>query len=177
MRRLISVIALTATMCLLAQPAHAAAGTTKFTQPLTARHVVLASACPFPVQLDERGGLLVTTTYDAAGNPIRYDLTGTQTTLLTNLANGKTLLFDTLGQTTIIPNADGTATATQVGSGLAIDEGLTSGDPTLAWFTGTVTSTGVLDAKTLLLEVTSQQRVGLSSDICEMLISGLKTRH
>ena len=68
-------------------------------------------------------------------------------------------------------------TVTQVGSGLAIDQGLTSGDPTLAWFTGTVTSTGVLDAKTLLLEVTSQQRVGLSSDICEMLISGLKTRH
>ena len=156
MRRLISVMALTTTMCLFAQPAHATAGTTKVTQPLTARHVVLASACPFPVQLDERGGLIVTTTYDAAKTPIRYDLTGTQTTLLTNLANGK---------------------VTQVGSGLAIDEGLTSGDPTLAWFTGTVTSTGVLDAKTLLLEVTSQQRVGLSSDICEMLISGLKTRH
>jgi hypothetical protein len=172
-RRLISVIALTMTMCLFAQPAHATAGTTKVTEPLTARHVVLASACPFPVQLDERGGLIVTTTYDAAKTPIRYDLTGTQTTLLTNLANGKALLFDTLGRTTIVPNADGTATVTQVGSGLAIDEGLTSGDPTLAWFTGT----GVLDAKTLLLQVTSQQRVGLSSDICEMLISGLKTRH
>jgi hypothetical protein len=175
-RRLFSLIALTATMCLLAQPAHAA-GTTKFTQPLTPRHVVLTSACPFPVQLDERGGLLVTTTYDAARNPIRYDLTGTQTTLLTNLANGNALLFDTLGRTTIVPNADGTATATQVGSGLAIDQGLTSGDPTLAWFTGTVTSTGLLDAKTFLLEVTAQQRDGLSSDVCEMLVSGLKTRH
>jgi hypothetical protein len=40
-----------------------------------------------------------------------------------------------------------------------------------------VTSTGVLDAKTLLLEVATQRRDGLSSDICEMLISGLKTRH
>ena len=177
MRRLVSVMALIATMCLLAQPAHAAAGTTRFTQPLTARHVVLATVCPFPVQLDERGGLIVTTTYDAAKTPIRYDLTGTQTTLLTNLANGNALLFDTLGRTTIVPSADGTADVTQVGSGLAIDQGLTSGDPTLAWFTGTVTSTGVLDAKTLLLEATSQQRIGLSSDICEMLVSGLKTRH
>ena len=177
MRRLISVIAFTATMCLLGQPANAAAGTTRFTQPLTARHVVLTSVCPFPVQLDERGGLIVTTTFDADKNPIRYDLTGTQTTLLTNLANGNALLFDTLGRTTIVPNADGTATATQVGSGLAIDQGLTSGDPTLAWFTGTVTSTGVLDTKTLLLDVATQQRDGLSSDICEMLIAGLKTRH
>jgi len=176
-RRLISVIALTTTMCLLGLPAHAAPGTTRFTQPLTARHVVLTNVCPFPVQLDERGGLNLTTTFDAAKTPIRYDLSGTQTTLLTNLANGNALLFDTIGRTTIVPNADGTATVVQTGSGLAIDQGLTSGDPTLAWFTGTVTSTGVLDAKTLLLEVTTQQLDGLSSDICEMLVSGLKTRH
>jgi hypothetical protein len=177
MRRLIVTTALTVTLCVLALPAHAA-GTTKVTSPLTARQgVVLTGVCGFPVQLDERGGLVVTTTYDAAGTPIRYDIGGSQTTLLTNLANGTTLLFDTLGRTTIVPRADGTATVTQVGSGLAIDQGTTSGDPTLAWFTGSVTSTGVLDPKTLLLEVTSQQRVGLSSDICEMLVSGLKTRH
>ena len=177
MRRSLALTALTATLCILALPASAAV-TTKETHPLTARQgVVLTGVCGFPVQLDERGGLVVTTTFDASKTPIRYEISGTQTTLLTNLANGKALLFDTLGRTTIVPNADGTATVTQVGSGLAIDEGLTSGDPTLAWFTGTVTSTGILDPKTLLLQVTSQQRDGLSSDICEMLVSGLKTRH
>jgi hypothetical protein len=177
MRRSIVLATLTATLTLLALPARAA-DTTKETHPLTARQgVVLTGVCGFPVQLDERGGLVVTTTFDASKTPIRYDITGSQTTLLTNLANGKALLFGTIGRTTIVPNADGTATVTQAGSGLAIDQGLTSGDPTLAWFTGTVSSTGVLDAKTLLLEVASQRRVGLSSDICEMLVSGLKTRH
>ena len=66
---------------------------------------------------------------------------------------------------------------TQVGSGLAIDAGTISGDPTLAWFTGRVVSRGTLDERTVVLDVASQQRTGVMSDICEMLVTGLKTRH
>jgi hypothetical protein len=181
MRRLIAAAVLAAALAIslfgLASPA-SAAGTTKVTGPLPARQgVILTGVCGFPVQLDERGGLVLTTTYDAARTPLRYEITGSQTTVLTNLANGLHLSFDTLGRTTIVPNGDGTFTATQVGSGLAIDAGTTSGDPTLAWFTGRVVSRGTLDQVSLLLDVASQQRTGVSSDICDMLVSGLKTRH
>ena len=64
---------------------------------------------------------------------------------------------------------------TQIGSGLAIDAD--PGDPTIAWFTGRVVSRGTLDERSPVLDVVTQQRFGVASDICEMLISGLKTRH
>ena len=177
MRRLIAAVVLASALTTLAAPA-SAAGTTKVTGPLPARQgVVLTGICGFPVQLDERGGLVLTTTYDADRTPLRYDITGSQTTVLTNLSNGLQLSFDTLGRSTIVPNADGTFTVTQIGSGLAIDVGTISGDPTLAWFTGRVVSRGALDQGSLLLDVASQVRTGVSSDICDMLVSGLKTRH
>jgi hypothetical protein len=178
MRRLIAAAVLVTALSVLAGPASAASATAKVTGPLPARQgVVLTGACGFPVQLDERGGLVLTTTYDAARVPIRYDISGTQTTLLTNLANGVSVSFDTIGRTTIVPNGDGTFTMTQLGSGLAIDPGTVSGDPALDWFTGRVVSRGTLDERTLLLDVASQQRIGVTSDICEMLVTGLKTRH
>lgn len=178
MRRLIAAAALVIAICGLAPTALAAPGTTTVSGPLPARQgVILDGICGFPVQLDERGDLVLTTTYDAARTPLRYEIRGTQTTVLTNLSNGLALRFDTLGRTTIVPNGDGTFTMTQVGSGLAIDAGTISGDPTLAWFTGRVVSRGTLDERTLLLDVASQQRTAVVSDICEMLVTGLKTRH
>jgi hypothetical protein len=87
------------------------------------------------------------------------------------------LSFDTTGRTTILPEGDGTFTMTQLGTGLAIDPGTVSGDPALDWFTGRVVSRGTLDARTLLLDVSSQHCIGVWSDICEMLVTGLKTRH
>jgi hypothetical protein len=177
MRRPFALAVLVLAIFALAAPA-AIAGTTKVTTPLAARQgVILTDACPFPVQLDERGGLVVTTTLDASGTPLRYDIRGRQTTVLTNLSNGLTLSFDTFGRTTIVPNGDGTFTMTQEGSGLAIDPATTEGEPTLAWFTGTVVSTGTLDERSLVLDVEDQTRSGIVSDVCEMLVSGLKTRH
>ena len=177
MRRPIVLAVLVVALCALALPA-SAAGTTKITAPLSARQgVLLTDVCPFPVQLDERGGLVVTTTLDASRTPIRYDITGRQTTVLTNLSNGLTLSFETIGRTTIEPNSDGTFTMTQVGSGLAIDPGAADGEPRLAWFTGTVVSTGTLDEASLVMQVETQTRGGVVSDVCEMLVSGLKTRH
>jgi hypothetical protein len=178
MRRLIAAAALVTAVCALAPTALAAPGTTTVSGPLPARQgVILDGICGFPVQLDERGGLLLTTTYDASRTPVRYEISGTQTTVLTNVSNGLSLRFETLGRTTIVPNGDGTFTMTQVGSGLAIDAGTVSGDPTLAWFTGRVVSRGTLDQATLLLDVSSQVHGGVASDICEMLVTGLKTRH
>ena len=178
MRRLIAAAALVIAVCGLAPTVLAAPTTTTVSGPFPARQgVVLDGICGFPVQLDERGGLTLTTTYDAARTPLRYEISGTQTTVLTNMSNGLALRFDTLGRTTIVPNGDGTFTMTQVGSGLAIDAGTISGDPTLAWFTGRVVSRGTLDEGTFVLDVASQQRTGVVSDICEMLVTGLKTRH
>jgi hypothetical protein len=45
------------------------------------------------------------------------------------------------------------------------------------WFTGTVTSVGTFDPKTLDFVPTSQTRSGIDSNICDMLVTGLKTRH
>ena len=97
MRRLISMTALTAALCVLALPAHAA-GTTKFTRPAHGPARGPHGVCPFPVQLDERGGLLVTTTYDAARNPIRYELERQADHAAHEPRERTTLLFDTLGQ-------------------------------------------------------------------------------
>ena len=65
----------------------------------------------------------------------------------------------------------------QKGSGLAV---VPSGDPEgpkLVWFTGAVTSVGIFDAKTLTFVPDTQVRSGISSNICEMLVTGLKARH
>jgi hypothetical protein len=177
MRRLVLAVSLVLVVLATVAPVTAAPGTTTVTGPLPARQgVILSGICPFPVQLDERGGLVLTATYDASRDPLRYGITGTQTTILTNLVNGLSLPFDTLGRTTIVPNGDGTFTSTQVGSGLAIDPG-TTGEPALVWFTGRVVSRGTLAEGSLVLDVTSQERFGVGGDICEMLVTGLKTRH
>ncbi len=49
--------------------------------------------------------------------------------------------------------------------------------PKLVWFTGRVTSIGTFDAKDLIFVPSSQTRSGISSNVCEMLVTGLKTRH
>jgi hypothetical protein len=65
----------------------------------------------------------------------------------------------------------------QKGTGLAV---VPSGDPAgpaLAWFTGRVTSVGDFDAKTLTFVPRTQVRSGVASNVCQMLVNGLKTRH
>jgi hypothetical protein len=49
--------------------------------------------------------------------------------------------------------------------------------PKLFWFTGVVTSIGDFDAKTLTFVPRSQVSSGISGNVCEMLVTGLKSRH
>ena len=72
---------------------------------------------------------------------------------------------------------DGTWTMVQKGSGLAV---VPRDDPEgskLVWFTGRVTSIGTFDSKNLTFVPQTQVRSGIDSNICEMLVTGLKTRH
>jgi hypothetical protein len=45
------------------------------------------------------------------------------------------------------------------------------------WFSGRVESVGSFDPKSLRFDPVTQVRSGISSDVCEMLVTGLKTRH
>ena len=73
----------------------------------------------------------------------------------------------------------GAATTLQGGSsGLVFDPGTISGAGSFTWYGGAALTTGRLDPKTLLYtDVESQHTVGLEGDVCDMLVSGLKTRH
>ena len=62
--------------------------------------------------------------------------------------------------------------------GLVFDPGTISGAGSFTWYGGAALTTGRLDPKTLLYtDVESQHTVGLEGDVCDMLVSGLKTRH
>ena len=65
----------------------------------------------------------------------------------------------------------------QKGSGLAVVPATDPAGPKLVWFTGKVTSVGSFDSKNLTFVPQTQVRSGIDSNICEMLVSGLKTRH
>ena len=83
----------------------------------------------------------------------------------------------TIGSTVVTANADGTWTMVQKGSGLAVVPATDPAGPKLVWFTGEVTSIGSFDSKDLTFVPQTQVRSGIDSNICEMLVTGLKTRH
>jgi hypothetical protein len=100
--------------------------------------------------------------------------------VLTNGATGLELTFDIKETSTIVYDQQrGTATTVQIGtSGLFYDPGTISGAGSFTWYGGAALTTGRLDAKTLLYtDVESQHTIGIEGDVCEMLVSGLKTRH
>ena len=107
-------------------------------------------------------------------------ITGTSKVILTNGASGLELTFDIKETTTIVYDQQrGAATTLQGGSsGLVFDPGTISGAGSFTWYGGAALTTGRLDPKTLLYtDVESQHTVGLEGDVCDMLVSGLKTRH
>jgi hypothetical protein len=80
------------------------------------------------------------------------------------------LAFETIGSTVVTANGDGTWTMVRKGTGLAV---VPSTDPD----TGRITSVGEFDAKTLSFVPRSQTITGTFSNVCDMLVTGLKTRH
>jgi hypothetical protein len=179
MRRTVVIVIACLSAVLVAAPAASAGGrlTVTTVQYAPLQGIALDGVCPFPVVMDERGSRTVTTVSDRSGRILAQHLTSGVEAVLTNTANGVSLVFD-VGATDIVYHADGTATVFQYGSsGIAYDQGHVSGGPSLTWFAGTAITKGTVDQKDFTIDVTSQRITGLADDVCEMLLTGLKTRH
>jgi hypothetical protein len=181
MRRATMVV-ITAVMVLtmVAGPADAASRIVGKTGPLPmVQGAVIQGACPFPVIWTDRGGRTLTT-YTRGDTVVGQRITGTSQVVLTNGASGLQLTFDIDETATIAYDLRrGTATTVQIGSsGLFFDPGTISGEPSFTWYGGVAATSGRLDPKTLLYrDVEWQRNAGIQGDVCEMLVSGLKTRH
>lgn len=178
MRRLAALIASVVVVLPLVAAQPASAAMTRVIEPEPQQiNIPIDGVCAFSVLMSDRGGLTRTTTYDAATNIVKIELRGSTVTTFTRVGNGATMVLESKSSAVFTPNADGTWTSVQKGLGFAIDSGKVSGTPNLEWFTGTVVSTGGLVTKPLGIDVVTQTRSGIAGDICEMLQTGLKTRH
>jgi hypothetical protein len=140
-----------------------------------ARSYELTGVCPFTIFAQERSGHPGFLTLDDSGEVIGVQFEGSFDTVLSS-SMGE-LAFETIGSTVITANGDGTWTMVQKGTGLAVVPADDPDGPTLLWFTGRVTSVGTFDPKDLTFVATSQVRSGIAGDVCDMLVTGLKTRH
>jgi hypothetical protein len=171
-RRSITVMLAGIALLASAAPAHAATRV-PFVGP--ARNYELVGVCPFTISAQERSGHPGYLTLDDNGEVVQVQFGGSYETVLSS--SDGSLTFETIGTTVVTANADGTWTMVQKGSGLAVVPPGDPSGPKLVWFTGRVTSVGSFDAKTLTFVPQSQVRSGIDSNICEMLVTGLKTRH
>jgi hypothetical protein len=140
-----------------------------------ARSYELIGVCPFTISAQERAGHPGFLTLDDNGVVVKVEFQGSFDTVLSS-SHGS-LTFGTIGTTVVTANADGTWTMVQKGTGLAVVPSSDPAGPKLVWFTGRVTSVGTFDSKDLTFVPQSQVRSGIDSNICEMLVTGLKTRH
>jgi hypothetical protein len=140
-----------------------------------ARSYQIDGACSFPVYAQERDGHPGYLVLDDAGVVVQVQYRGSYDTVLAS-SHGS-LTFTTIGSTVVTANGDGSWTMVQKGTGIAVVPVGDPEGPKLVWFTGQVTSVGDFDAKTLVFVPRTQERSGISSNICEMLVTGLKTRH
>jgi hypothetical protein len=168
----VTLMALVATVA-ISSPA-AALVRVAYTAPPQYYEYAEGTVCPMAIQLTERDGHTMVSSYEG-DSIVRTDISGSVTTEITSSLGA--LTFESLGTTTVTPNADGTWTMVQKGSGLAIVPRGDPEGPALVWFTGRVTSVGAWYEKTLTFEATSQVREGLAANVCDMLVAGIKTRH
>jgi hypothetical protein len=140
-----------------------------------ARSYELVGVCPFTISAQERAGHPGFLTLDDNGVVVKVEFQGSFDTVLSS-SHGS-LTFGTIGTTVVTANADGTWTMVQKGTGLAVVPSSDPAGPKLVWFTGRVTSVGTFDSKDLTFVPQSQVRSGIDSNICDMLVAGLKTRH
>ena len=171
MRRFVAVVLAGLALLASALPAQA---TTRVREIFPARSYEV-DVCGFPILAEERSGHPGYLTLNDAGEVVGVQFKGSFDTVLSS-SHGN-LIIETTGSTSVTDNGDGTWTMVQKGSGLAV---VPSGDPigpTLLWFTGTVTSIGTFDPKTLEFTPISQVRGGITANVCGMLVTGLKHRH
>jgi hypothetical protein len=184
-RRVSVILALCGLMALVAPGGAAVASdrtasrATIVQQPFPAQvNAQLDGVCAFPVTATDRGGLTLSTAYDGRGNIRWQELTGDTVIEFTHGLTKTTIPIEADVHTSFVPGPRGIWTEIQRGSWfVAMDDGRHTGIPSLTWFQGVVISRGVLDPKTLQMEVFSQTRVGHGDNICEMLATGLKPRH
>ena len=172
MRRSVTLLLAGLALLAFAVPARA---TTRVPFVGPARSYQLVGACPFTIDAQERDGHPGFLTLDDSGQVVQVQYQGSYDTVLSSSLG--VLTFQTIGSTVVSANGDGSWTMVQKGSGIAVVPPGDPEGPKLVWFTGTVTSVGAFDAKTLDFVPRSQVRSGISSNICAMLVTGLKTRH
>lgn len=138
--------------------------------------VPVEKACSFDVTATDRREQTASSTVDDSRTLLKRTISGRQVTLFER-SEGHRIEIESLGTVTITRQSDGTYSYTQRGSGVWFDDGSLSGTPELLRFTGTVRAVGVYDAATFTFQPTSRTISGVTSSICEMLVTGLKTRH
>jgi hypothetical protein len=134
-------------------------------------------ACPFEVQASDRLEQTATSVFTDDARLIRRTIKGKQITAFEWVNSGSVIEIETLGSTTITSNDDGTYTLVQKGSGFWFDDGSLSGVAELVRFTGTVRAVGTYDAKEFRFQPIAREISGVTAPVCEMLVTGLKTRH
>ncbi|HEY6568079.1 MAG TPA: hypothetical protein VI341_11245 [Actinomycetota bacterium] len=179
-RALVTVITTVLLVSVFAGPAGARSDLVTTTGPMPlVQGAVIDGACPFPVIWTDRGGRTLTT-WARGKDIVMQRITGSSQVVLENGASGLALTFDIKETSTIVYDLRrGSATTVQIGSsGLFFDPGTISGAPSFTWYGGVAATSGRLDQKTWLYDdVEWQRHAGLEGDVCDMLVSGLKTRH
>lgn len=178
MRRAVSSVVVLAVAASIGFAVPASATTRVVTNLPPQQGVVVPDACDLQtITMTERSERVLTITYGDDGSIVRYDVRGPQTTEFTNEV-GATVTIETTGTATYVRNDDGSWTQTLRGSGPVLVPSSDPIGPTLLWLTGTAVSVGRFwDEKGLLFTLQTQVRDGISSNICEILVTGLKTRH
>jgi threonine dehydrogenase-like Zn-dependent dehydrogenase len=174
MRRfLLGAIATLATVALVT-PSWA---TTTITETVPRRiEAPIEKACPFEVTATDRSEQTARSTNDDARTLLTRTISGRQLTLFER-SEGHQVVIESLGTVTITRRSDGTYSYMHRGTGVWFDDGSLSGTAELLRFTGTVRAVGVYDASTYTFQPMRRTIGGVTASICEMLVSGLKTRH
>jgi hypothetical protein len=176
MRRILLGLTITVTVLAMSTPAWATITLKEFVPKRDA--TPLEKACSFEVVATDRSVQRATGTFTDDGTTLlKRSISGSQQTVFEWVNSGATIAIETIGGTTISRNGDGTYTLVQKGSGYWFDDGSYSGIAELIRFTGTVKAVGYYDAKTFAFQPISRTISGVTSSICEMLVTGLKTRH
>lgn len=172
-RRISMILVATASAALavplLASPAHAQ---TKERSPLPpADGLVLTGVCDFPVRYtDVRGHATQTLVLDDDGDLQRIEIRSPGLrSELTNVETGESVTVNNSGPVTIVPQADGSFHVVQRGQSVTIDQGNITGVPLLLHGTGRIEITSVASSVPGVVDFTSQQRRGRTTDLCEVL--------
>ena len=133
--------------------------------------------CQFEVVADDRLEQKASSSFDDSRTLLKGAISGKQVTVFERVGPANTIEIESLGSTTITRQSDSTYTLVQKGSGFWFDDGSLSGTPELLRFTGSIRAVGYYDAATFTFQPVTRTISGVTSSICEMLVTGLKTRH